>query len=536
MTSTSKTRRFAAALAAAAATALVTAGAASADTYCVEQPSCSGTVQPDVQAALTAAAVSPVPDRIEVGPGSFYTVDGFIYLGAGPDNAVELVGAGRDQTELRGGNGMNDRPTLLLTGSAPAKVSDLTISVPSVVPPLFMTGLRIYGDAERINVNTGARSDGVDLLDKSRLAASRVSLGGRGNAVASVAGAATAADLKVDAGRDGTAAYAHGAGTLSVSHSKLSGSVGAFAIDGGTVALDDSLVLTNYIGLFGENSKLNTSTIEATNVTLVGTDPTVSGIDAHADGAGSTTNVKLTNSVIARMPETLFAAGINGGVATLITSHSAYDHAPVDHYGGATIDQTQANLDISTPGFVDLDEDDFHLLADSPLRDAGDPAPPAGLAGTDLAGNPRSVDGNADGTAAPDIGAFEFQPPAPPPPAVEPPVVAPVTPPAVPPAITSAKLTHRKFVVGRAPRRGTAFRIGLSKDARVKIVIRRAKHRSRAGTLKRYSHKGANRIAFSGRFGHRALLPGHYVATVTATDAASKTSKARTLRFTVLKG
>src|SRR4051794_12866144 len=198
MPSTSRSHTLAIAVAALAVTGLAGAGTASADTYCVAKPSCAGTAQPDVQAALTAAAVTPVPDRIEVGPGSFSTTDGFVYLGAGADNTVELVGAGRYQTELRGGTGVNDRPTLLLQGSAPAKVSDLTISTPSAISPLYLTGLRIFGDAKRIAVQTGAFSDGVDLLAGSSLESSSVSLGGRGDAVTSTAGAASVRDARLD--------------------------------------------------------------------------------------------------------------------------------------------------------------------------------------------------------------------------------------------------------------------------------------------------------------------------------------------------
>jgi hypothetical protein len=115
--------------------------------------------------------------------------------------------------------------------------------------------------------------------------------------------------------------------------------------------------------------------------------------------------------------------------------------------------------------------------------------------------------------------------------------------------IKSASLTRRRFSVGRARtatatvaaaataartgHKGTAFRLTLSKAARVKITIRH-KHRS-LGTLKRSASRGANRIAFSGRIGHRALRPGRYVARVIATDASGKHSKPRTLRFSVVK-
>ena len=50
----------------------------------------------------------------------------------------------------------------------------------------------------------------------------------------------------------------------------------------------------------------------------------------------------------------------------------------------------------------------YRLTPASPAIDAGAPAPLAG--GTDAAGRPRVVDGNGDGTAVIDLGAYEFKP------------------------------------------------------------------------------------------------------------------------------
>lgn len=50
----------------------------------------------------------------------------------------------------------------------------------------------------------------------------------------------------------------------------------------------------------------------------------------------------------------------------------------------------------------------YHLQADSPCIDAGSNAAP-GLPATDSDGNPRIVDGDGDGTATVDMGAFEYQ-------------------------------------------------------------------------------------------------------------------------------
>ena len=92
-------------------------------------------------------------------------------------------------------------------------------------------------------------------------------------------------------------------------------------------------------------------------------------------------------------------------------------------------------------------------------------------------------------------------------------------------------LTRRRF---RA-KQGTAFRFTVSESATVTIRITRHKPPSLRGTLKRKVAKGPQRIAFSGRFGRKALAPGIYDARLTATDAAGHRSRAVVLRFTIIR-
>jgi hypothetical protein len=139
----------------------------------------------------------------------------------------------------------------------------------------------------------------------------------------------------------------------------------------------------------------------------------------------------------------------------------------------------------------------------------------------------------------------------------------------VPLKVTGYRITNNPFVVGaartpvigtaaaRKHKQGTTFEYTLSEAASVKIVIsqrmlgrrsgtncvaltkklRKAKSCLRIvvrGTLTRSSHQGANKVAFSGRIGSRALRPGHYQATLTARDAAMLTSKAQTILFAIV--
>jgi hypothetical protein len=150
------------------------------------------------------------------------------------------------------------------------------------------------------------------------------------------------------------------------------------------------------------------------------------------------------------------------------------------------------------------------------------------------------------------------------------PTPTPTPTPNVAPTISRFGLTNNPFVASAAAtplsgsatrvqhKKGTTFTYSLSKAATAKIVIagrlagRRSGGRCVApsrkllkarkctrivvrGVLSRRSRQGANRVAFSGRIGSRALSPGKYQATITATDAAHASSKPKTIRFSIVK-
>ena len=189
-------------------------------------------------------------------------------------------------------------------------------------------------------------------------------------------------------------------------------------------------------------------------------------------------------------------------------------------------------------GFVSWGDGNYRLLPTSRLVDAGDPAAAQGV---DLDGNPLVADGNGDGIARRDMGAFELQPDSP---GSGPGGTG--TADTLAPVVRGFSATRTAFSVARASTPvaarapgGTRLRYTLSERARVTVAIQRTvkrgghvRHRT-VGSLTRDAAQGANTIRFSGRIGKRALRPGRYRAVIRATDTAGNRSQPRTVRLRV---
>ncbi len=184
-------------------------------------------------------------------------------------------------------------------------------------------------------------------------------------------------------------------------------------------------------------------------------------------------------------------------------------------------------------------------------------------AASDLLGFSVAIDGDTvvAGALFDDVGANEnqgsasiFYSPAP----VSPPPPAPVVPPALArPLVSGFGFSPRVIAVARratpisALAKGGRFRYTLNRAARVTIAIqrklagrrkgrrcvrptkrlrrnRRCARYQRRGALTRPGQAGPNTIAFSGRIGSRALAPGSYRATITATNTAGSSPPRRT--------
>jgi hypothetical protein len=286
----------------------------------------------------------------------------------------------------------------------------------------------------------------------------------------------------------------------------------------------------------------------------------------------SSAAVTLTNSLLRGFATALKANAGGSGTAHIAASYSDYDASNnVDGPGNASISQTNVS-NVGDAGFADLSDGDYRLLPGSPLVDAGDPATGQGL---DLRANPLVTDGDLDGTARRDIGAYELPAPLPAGGGAQPPTDGGQPPgggdqgPVADrhaPLLSGFLSTHKVFAVARARTaisasvvRGTRFRYTVSEPARVTITIRRTLAGRRTGgrcvrptarlrdaprcaryrtiaTLSRTANSGPNSHGFTGRIGSRALRPGRYRAVLRATDAAGNRSAPRAARFRVTRG
>jgi hypothetical protein len=297
----------------------------------------------------------------------------------------------------------------------------------------------------------------------------------------------------------------------------------------GVTAISGSLIRatgTNAYGIYAEGTPTSHTVVNADGVTVAGPDqPNTFGVAVGGENAPADIvdlGVNLTNTIIRGVSAALAASPTGAGKLTISASYSDYDPSGNYSAGNASIVETNVS-NVGDARFVDAAGGDYRLLPGSPLIDAGDPATAQGL---DLAGRPLVADGNGDGGARRDLGAFEFQPAAAGG-AGQPGGTTPVD--RQSPLVSGFRATPSVFV------HRTRFRYTLSEAAQVRLRIQRAlagRYRT-VRTLKRSGAKGPNRIRFSRRIGKRSLRPGRYRAVIVATDAAGNRSTLRRTRFRV---
>jgi hypothetical protein len=256
------------------------------------------------------------------------------------------------------------------------------------------------------------------------------------------------------------------------------------------------------------------TTVTGDGLTLVGAGtPDVAGIVASTSNANTrNVDVGLANSLIRGAGNAIGTAALNTGTAKVRTSYSDYDASDNVAFGGSIEEDHLTN--VGDAQFADPANGDYRLRFGSPLVDKGDPDVAQGL---DLEGSALVADGNGDGFARRDIGAFELQPAAPQP---------------QPQGDTQAP------VITKLRARQARVSYALSENARVVVKIQRrlAGKRARYRTIGKAAGKatqGANRLRLARRIRAKDARPGRYRAVIVATDAAGNHSKPKTATFRV---
>ena len=521
---------------------------ASATDYCVyPNESCGQNNVPSLQDGLDQAASTNEADRLLLAAHSYVAPSGgtgFKYLDTSP---VELVGAGRGQTVLTAQQNAVGG-VLDLDGGPGGSLRDLTIHIPQEVAENFR-GLLTTGTARRIEITEAPVQTkhhyGALVLGGGVLEDSSVVLDPGENTTGVLLGDATSTSgpnvlrRSVVRAEIGARIEEH----TVIARSRVTAGATGIRAAGDDIAINDSLLILG--GSVGTVLRAEPDVGWDTNVTADGLTiyaspklpDTVGVAVSTAPDPARSVHLVLRNSIVRGFTPLSAVAG-GGGKATISASYSDYDPDASEAKGGTI---TGSNLsDVGLIGFDTRDQHEHELLPGSPLIDAGDPASPQG---EDVDGNTRVADGNGDGIARRDLGAYELQPAQAGPPSGGGPSGGPAADTEAP-LISSFRSTRSAFAVARAAtptaaraKRGTTLRYTLSENARVVLKIKRkagTRYRT-VGMLRRSGIRGINTIRFTGRIGRRALRAGRYRAVIRATDAAGNRSAPSLTRFRIVR-
>ncbi len=397
-------------------------GLASANLYCVGEPSCTGGTSEGSGAAGLAKALTSAEGHagstVTIGPGTYTQTNGFEYKAAG---AVTIRGSGRGSTIISSGNHNATGFKLESEGSTLAAV---TVEVPSgeELEGILLDGgtveqTAITGGGDAISLTTGLK------LEKGVFKEGSIELNdttGTSRGVEARGGEVLSSTI--------SASYGYGAALAgTVRGCRITSSVDAVE---GTYAdplvVEDSLLYVTGSPegavMLESISALNTvATLRG--LTIIDGNGTAAGVQVRAR-EGTTSTVTLEDSVTEHVAHPI--REINEGTGSSVTVTTDYSSYPAsadvqetrhESESGATIPvaPTDENPVAATPDFISpvfgengSSEGNWRLLVSSPLIGAGKPGPlAAGEFATDLAGKPRVVDGLRD------VGAYQYQRPAP---------------------------------------------------------------------------------------------------------------------------
>ncbi|UCC22718.1 MAG: right-handed parallel beta-helix repeat-containing protein, partial [Planctomycetota bacterium] len=191
-----------------------------------------------------------------------------------------------------------------------------------------------------------------------------------------------------------------------ISGNSARGSGGGFYFTFSRPKIANSAIIGNKAGWWGAGIFFDVAEATITNCTISENSAMKAGGGIWADGVyGTMTNTIIWNN----LPEQITTEYWN----VLATYNDVQDGWP----GDGNIDSDPWFVEAGywdangTPGDANDDfwvEGDYRLLEGSPCIDSGDPNYAAGPNETDLDGKARVIDGDEDGTAVVDMGAYEY--------------------------------------------------------------------------------------------------------------------------------
>lgn len=389
---------------------------AGAQTYCVNDPACSGVAQPTIEAAVAQANIAADADVIQIGAKATpYVLSAMQTIP--PGRPVTIRGAGASATNVTS----PQQQTAFTLGDDAAVLELMTVRGLAEQPAVVLSrGLirnatlyGLAGSAPAAQIKGGIVED-VHAESRTGAAIMVVTETTKTSILRRVTAVAPKGNLSVSVG-------ASSVGDTRILNSRLTGTVSlTWSVNTDSVVpvrLADSLIRIP-AGATGvqvvDTGATEPRTAELRNLTIIGPSeysPLTRGLGVYAYGTGTQNATLDARGVVLTgvYAWTLLASGAAPDTAQLVIADSNIDRTPMRvRETSATMSVVDAGGNIfADPLFVNAAAGDFRPRAGSPLVDAGPASVEAWRAGTDLNGAARLV-----GTRS-DMGAFEFTPGAP---------------------------------------------------------------------------------------------------------------------------